>query len=261
MDLEAPFSPSAPMAHQGLRERMLARFSELLERALAEEPQPRIPAQVLAILEGEGTQGEDTDLRALWSAMTVLAQEVKLQGRTFKQLTETVAPLAQLESSVQETLSELRRSAEAHKKAASEQAWRPVIDLLLDLRDRLVRGLDGARAHTERAQARPQGFWARLRGRRAQPLAEAGQALVEGYRLTLDRLEDALAEFGIAPITCSNQPFDAHRMKAVELCETDEVAEGTVLGVIRPGYERHGELLREAEVKVARSPLRPGEKI
>jgi molecular chaperone GrpE len=46
-------------------------------------------------------------------------------------------------------------------------------------------------------------------------------------------------------------------MKAVDLLETSEVPENTVLEVYRRGYEWNGEVFRVAEVKVARAPRGP----
>jgi molecular chaperone GrpE len=47
--------------------------------------------------------------------------------------------------------------------------------------------------------------------------------------------------------------FDPHRMTAVELEETDDVPEGTVVGVYSDGYEWNGQMYRAAQVKVARA--------
>ena len=86
-----------------------------------------------------------------------------------------------------------------------------------------------------------------------KPFERVG-ALEEGYRISLDRLDDVLAEFGVQEIACQGQPFDPSSMHVVEVEETDQAAEGTVVEVYRTGYEWKGEVHRPAQVKVARKP-------
>ena len=85
-------------------------------------------------------------------------------------------------------------------------------------------------------------------------------ALEKGYALTLDRLDQALQDYHLCPISCEGHVFDPHRMTAVELEETDSVPEGTVVGVYRSGYEWEGEVYRSAQVKVARAPRERAQK-
>jgi molecular chaperone GrpE len=78
-------------------------------------------------------------------------------------------------------------------------------------------------------------------------------ALQQGYRMTLERLEESLADLGVKPIPCEGQPFDPVRMVAADVLETDEVEDGTVVEVYRNGYEWNGETFRAAQVRVARA--------
>jgi molecular chaperone GrpE len=79
--------------------------------------------------------------------------------------------------------------------------------------------------------------------------------------MNLERLDDTLAQFDVQEIVCERQPFDPKSMDAVDVEETDQQAEGTVLEVYRAGYEWKGEVHRPAQVKVARRPAgtHPGE--
>jgi molecular chaperone GrpE len=122
--------------------------------------------------------------------------------------------------------------------------------VLLDLRDRLLRGEETARS-TASAMAAPRPWWQRRESPRA---AEAVGALREGYRLTLARLDEALTTFGVSEIDCRDRPFDAGEMHAIGIEETDQAAEGTVVAVLRRGYEWNGAVYRPAEVRVARRP-------
>jgi hypothetical protein len=220
------------------REAILARFTAWLDEALGEETPPTgIAADLLA---SSARARDECDLLSLWSAQTALAQEVKLQGRTFHQLREAVAGLP-------ETVSALAASSERVLAetgvAREEKAFEGVLGLLLDLRERLRCGRDAARDHVARRS-----FMARL----FAPRREAEAAFVRGYELAIERLDDFLRERGIEEVACLGRPFDPHTMAAVAVAEQGRAAPGTVLSVQRSGHTRRGELLRVAEVEVAR---------
>jgi len=238
------------------REEILRRFETWLDRVLAaEEPPPGIGAELLSSLtaETEASTAGKCDLYSMWAAVTGLTQEVRLQGRSFKQLSETLAPLADLAPQ----LPEMQRDAQ-------ERARREMLDVLLDLRDRLSRGLEAAHASQARMHEALRSNWrARLLARHAllRQASEAVAALVEGYRMSLEHLDEVLAQFDVREIACQGQPFDPGTMYAVDVEETDRAAEGTVVEVYRAGYEWQGEVHRPAQVKVARKPttLPPGD--
>lgn len=210
------------------RGEILQRFEQWLDTAMAEEDPPQgIPAEILA---GDvAPETSPTDWYTVWAAMTALTQEVKLQGRAFKQMSETLA-------------------AEAERRGRKES-----LGALLEARERLSRGLEGARGHEE---LRP-GFWDRIFAQRWREVEHALgvlRAMEEGYRLSLGYLDDVLFQFQIRPIECEGRPFDPRRMNAVDVEETERAAEGTVVFVYRAGYEWNGELYRPAQVRVAKRP-------
>ncbi|HME00686.1 MAG TPA: nucleotide exchange factor GrpE [Terriglobia bacterium] len=244
------------------REQILSRFTAWLDSVLAEEEPPQgIAAEVLAALDAGPQDGSPAptatatppgridgqwDLYSMWSAMTALTQEVKLQGRSFKQLSETVAPVAELAP----LLPEMQRQAD-------ERARGEVLDVLLDLRDRLRRGLDSARAgQVELRKSFDLGWRSRLFGldKPLEAAVDAVAALEKGYSLSLERLNEVLDQSHVREIECQGQPFDPTSMHAVDLEETSGAPEGTVLEVYRAGYEWKGEVYRPAQVRVARRP-------
>jgi len=239
------------------REEILRSFAAWLDRLLADEESPQgLGGELLSTLVGaepKPVSNGRCDLYSMWAAMTALTQEVKLQGRSFKQLSETLAPLANLEPELPEM-----------ERQAQERARREVLDVLLDLRDRLARGLDQVRAARERMNDPMQSSWtARLlaRNRAFRRAFETSAALEEAYQMNLERLDDTLAQFDVQEIACDGQSFDPRSMDAVDVEETDQQAEGTVLEVYRAGYEWKGEVHRPAQVKVSRRPAgtHPGE--
>jgi hypothetical protein len=86
-------------------------------------------------------------------------------------------------------------------------------------------------------------------------LADAGQ----GLELLLARTRRLMAQAGVRRFDVLCEPFDAERMRALDVVEDAEVPEGHVAEQYRPGYLLHGTVLRPAEVRVARYPERRGE--
>lgn len=122
------------------REEILRRFEKWLDSALAAEDPPRgVDAEILTALKGgdEAARPEPTSTYSLWAAMTSLTQEVKLQGRSFKELNDTLG--SQQASRMAERERELQRETE-------RRCRKEVLGVLIDLRDRLGRGLESVRA-------------------------------------------------------------------------------------------------------------------
>lgn len=239
------------------REEILRRFEEWLDVALAAEEPPRgIDAEILAAVTGgseDGVRAAPTAAYSLWAAMTALTQEVKLQGRSFKELNDTLGSQA---SRIAERERELQRETE-------RRCRKEVLGVLIDLRDRLVRGLESVRA-SEAAitEAAPRSWrtriFPRLFSQAGRPnddaTGETLAALTKGYELGLERLDQTLEEFNAREIPCEGQAFDPRRMNAIDRQESGAVPEGTVIEVYRSGYEWNGELFRPAQVKVSFAP-------
>jgi molecular chaperone GrpE len=72
-----------------------------------------------------------------------------------------------------------------------------------------------------------------------------------GMELIYQRLADSLKKLGLEPITTKGLKFDPHVHHAVDMVETADVEEQTILDEYQPGYNFRGRLLRPAMVKVA----------
>ena len=211
------------------RDEVLRRFEARLDAALAREDAPRgIPEELLADDE-TGAEESTVDRYRMWAAITALTQEVKLQGRAFKQLSDTMG-----------------RDNDARSR-------KEVLDGLLELRERLLRGVEAAGT---REKVRPV-FWDRLFRRRWEQVRHAldvVDAMGQGYGLSLKSLDELLARFEVRPIECKGEAFDPRLMSAVDVEETLDAPEGTVVAVYRTGYEWNGAVYRPAQVRVARRP-------
>lgn len=265
----SPGRQRSPGPARGDRDAILRRFEAWLDEVLRpEEPPQGIAAELLAALDSdEPVHNPESDLYSMQAAVTALTQEVKLQSRSYKQLNDTLAPVAELHPRIDEVLAqysdvvaELRHDAETHARAE-------ILDALLDMRDRLARGLESSRVWVDEAAAvsgaERRSWYARMFGRifarfmdRGAQSGEAARlaALEKGYQLSLDRLDEILSRFGVSEISSLDQEFDPESMSAVDTEETGRVPEGTVLDVYRAGYEWNGKVYRTAQVKVARAP-------
>jgi molecular chaperone GrpE len=78
--------------------------------------------------------------------------------------------------------------------------------------------------------------------------------LRDALRALLDQMESILARAGVTRVGEPGEPFDPNRHEAVEVRETDEAPDRTVVEVLRSGYARGDRILRPAQVVVARAP-------
>ena len=243
------------------RVEILRRFEEWLAGALAAEEPPRgVDAEILTAMAGAG-DGRASPAPAaaysLWAAMTALTQEVKLQSRSFKELNDTLG-------------SQTGRMAERERDSMRETERRcrkEALGVLIDLRDRLGRGLESVRASEDEISKAVRRGWrarifSRLFSQAGRPDDDAAgatlAALKKGYELGLERLDQTLEEFNAREISCEGQAFDPRRMNAIDRQESIAVPEGTVIEVYRSGYEWNGEVFRPAQGKVSCAPAEKG---
>ncbi|MDZ4168703.1 MAG: nucleotide exchange factor GrpE [Coriobacteriia bacterium] len=78
-----------------------------------------------------------------------------------------------------------------------------------------------------------------------------GSDITEGLDAVRRKLLDVLVREGCTPIDPFGQPFDPNRHQAVQMQESLEVADHTVVDVFQKGYEMHGRVLRPAMVVVS----------
>jgi len=272
---------AAAKDRESVRDQILLRFEWWLDDVLAEEKAIEgISAELLSELSEEKRYVEnnrtDGSIYSTWSAMTALTQEVKLQGRAFKDLGRRLDPLLELGKSVdsvigahKEAISTARRIAEEAFRVQSDRerqlvqdaenrVRRELMDTFIDLRQRLITGLTPAQDGLKRLYAQRKSSWLNRkffsRSSRAGHMIEIVSALEEGYRLGLERIDETMRHIGIDEIVCSGKPFDPRMMKVVDVEETAEVPDGTVLEVYWAGYMMNNEVLHPARVKVARAP-------
>jgi molecular chaperone GrpE (heat shock protein) len=223
-----------PSRLAGLREKILADFRGWLDN-LAD-------AELVSMAE---RAPDAPDLMALFGELSAMRRDVQLQAKSSQGLRREVEELASgLTSGVAEQV-------------------RSLGDVVTDLRTRIPKARREAQVAfaLELAEIRE----ALNRCRQAQegirlPRLVLGtahrQALLEELRKPLELVEarsaDALRRLGVEPVAAEGAPFDAGCMRVVEAVTEAGVEAGTVLQVVRQGYRLEGEVIRTADVKVAR---------
>lgn len=86
---------------------------------------------------------------------------------------------------------------------------------------------------------------------RALKVECTGKEYARGMELIYQRLLDALKKLGLEPISAKGLKFDPNLHHAVDMVETDDMEDHTVLDEYQQGYNFRGRPLRPAMVKVA----------
>jgi len=77
-------------------------------------------------------------------------------------------------------------------------------------------------------------------------------ALLVGYRMSLQRIDRALTQQGLEVIACVGEPFNPETMEVAEVVREEGRTSTEVLQEIRRGYRWRGRLFRYAQVRVAK---------
>lgn len=178
-----------------------------------------MPEQMKAEAEGLEPQAAAAVLADLESLRQRLGTVEQQRDEYLALLKRTRADFENYQKRVQRDLAEERRYA--HAAFARE---------LLPVLDNLQRALGAARQAGE------------------------GGPLIQGVTLVRSQLLELLRRHGITPIEPLGQPFDPQTHEAVLQQPRADVAPGTVVQVLEPGYRLHDRVLRPARVAVAALP-------
>jgi molecular chaperone GrpE len=89
---------------------------------------------------------------------------------------------------------------------------------------------------------------------RALKTETADREYAKGMELIYQRMLEALRKLGLEPLAASGQSFDPNLHHAVEMVQTDEHEDHSIIDEYQRGYNFKGRLLRPAMVKVAVRP-------
>lgn len=187
------------------------------------------------------------DLHTLLTEMAALKNEIRLESRQFKSMLDEMRSFGEVLRVQNERLSHDLERARDNAAAGKQKAERALLLNILDLRDRLQAGVDAG------AQRRPSSLARRL----VPNETRFAQSLVEGLTLTLQRLDEVLANYRVRPIDAAGQTLDPNLMRVVGVESVPGKLDGQVLRETRRGFFHDTELLRAAEVIVNKEVIQP----
>ena len=89
---------------------------------------------------------------------------------------------------------------------------------------------------------------------RFSELEEDKENLHVGIKLFAKELHRTLNDLGLKPLELLGKPFDPSYAEAVEVTETGEYEDGTILSILRTGYQYQDQVIRPAMVKISKRP-------
>lgn len=213
--------------------------------------------------------GEGTDLHSIFVEIAALRNEARAQSRLTKDALDQFRGVFETLRGNSAALEQQLKDAKAREKDQSRALLRSLLLDIIDIRDRLAAavaapppqsaavrlrrllarspGVEGAlRRLDEKLATLPGGLGGRLRW------AAAADPWREGLAMTLRRLDQALAARRVTPIALIGKPFQPALARAVSVVEDQTVADGVVTAELRMGFTFEDEVLRPAEVMVAR---------
>ncbi|MGA9602002.1 MAG: nucleotide exchange factor GrpE [Methylocystis sp.] len=223
---------------QATKDALLERFRSYLEGlgAGADEPADR----------GD----EVADLHSVFVEIAALRNEARVQSRLTKEALDQFRGVFETLRGNSAALEQQLKDAKTREKEQSRAVLRPFLLDIVDIRDRLAAAV--AAPTPPSGQAPFLRLALRLLPSWLRPEAQASDPWREGLAMTLRRLDQALATRRVTPIALVGRPFQPALARAVCVVEDETVAEGTVTAELRAGFLFEDEVLRPAEVTVAR---------
>jgi molecular chaperone GrpE len=231
------------------------------------------------------------DVATVVQHFTALRQEINLHTKSsrgqLEQNAQTIVMLQQALEALQRQLGQLQQS----DKNAQDELLRPLLKTLLDAHDVLsLAEREVQRLHKNPPAPPPPTmapppavairlpFWARWLGleiaveKQIAPLRtwrselppppglaehverfrQTLDALLVGYRMSLQRIERTFEQQGLEAIPCVGQTFDPETMEVAEVVRDEGRSSTEVVQEIRRGYLWRGRLFRYAQVRVAK---------
>jgi molecular chaperone GrpE len=189
----------------------------------------------------------DTSMEDVLGILNELKTDSRRQQRSFRKFIENYNEIS---SEIDLKISELGNSRGGIDKKelqpvivnAQFEARLALLKTMFDVRDALDRGV----AETRKRFSQMSFLRKMIVG------AALIESLIQGQEISLKRMDDVLASYGILKIKSDNEIFDPQTMRAVAAEKCEYLEEGIVLETLRSGYILDAKVLRFAEVRVAR---------
>jgi molecular chaperone GrpE len=241
--LAAPSLPEARPTGEGatptIKEKLLGQFAEYLDG---------LDEQALDAAGGAAREGSETsDLFSVFVELAALRNETRTQSRLVKEAIDQFRDVFEMLRSRHAIIEEELRQARAQHREKERELLKPLLLHIIDIRDRLTNTLTPASVSPR--------WYERLQ---SKALQEAHEAAREGMRIIVRRVDRLLAERRVMLAETVGRRFDPRIAAAVATVAGPALADGQVVEEVRPGFLWEDELLRPAEVIVARRDAKEG---
>jgi len=218
--------------------------------------------------------GETADLHSVFVEIAALRNEARAQSRLTKEAFDQFRGVFDTLRANGAALERELGEAKAREKEQSRALLRSLLLDIVDIRDRLAAAVESPPSAAPRSRRLPpptpdaEDQMHRLGEKRAKtpgklsawlrrwlpPETEEDDPWREGLAMTLRRLDQVLAARRVLPIALVGKPFQPALARAVSVVEDETAADGVVTVVLRMGFTFEEEVLRPAEVTVAKRP-------
>jgi molecular chaperone GrpE len=239
---------------RSIKETLLERLRAYLEQLDAADAREAGVSQAPDAIEmvadhaSHAVTDEARDLFSVFVEIAATRNEVRTQSRIVKDALDQFRAVFETLQSGNLALDRELREAHVRAREQTRTVLRPLLLDILDVRDRLAAGLGAALPE----RAPPWWAWWRRTATVSEPLRDPWR---EGLEMTLRRLDRVLAERRVTPIVTVGRPFMPTVARVVGTRDDPFVAAGLVIAESRAGFEWEGELLRAAEVIVAKRAI------
>lgn len=182
----------------------------------------------------------EPDLYSFFEALTALSAESRKANR---RAAEAFSQWNLVLENFQGRLEEMARQSAASSEPEEEGIPRELCLALIEIMDRIQRLAEAFRRPPQRTVRFFDRTWSKAWDTQGQAL----DILCDHFHTLLKRTE-------IRRLPCVGKPFDPTAMAVVQIEADPSRPHHTVLEELAPGYRRHGEILRVAQVKISVRP-------
>jgi molecular chaperone GrpE len=196
----------------------------------------------------DAARREEADLFSVFTELAGLRNEVRTESRLIKEALDRFRSAFDMVQANQAAMEQELNRARAAMHDHGRALLKPLLLDIISIRDRLLAALKSA------SVPRPRWY-----GRFRQAKLARDEAWQEGLRMTLRRLDRLLADRRVVPTELVGRLFDPRWASVVAIIEDLAIEEGVVVEELRTGFLWEDELLRPAEVVVAKRDASKGE--
>ena len=225
----------APETVQTLKDTLLSRFASYLDGL----DDAALCASATA---AEAAADDGSDLFSVFVEVAGLRNETRTQSRLVKEALDQFRGVFDTLQASHATLQEELKRARAHTRESERALLKPLLLHMIDIRDRLTIALKATNVAPR--------WYERFYPAGPRAVHEAAR---EGMRMLVRRLDGILAERRVIATETVGRRFDPRIAVAIATVAGRAMAEGQVVEEVCPGFLWDDELLRSAEVIVAKS--------